>query len=112
MLMRTRSIAPFVTIPRCVSSDSMICIDFSKPTCFQLIWLESPTNPTLRLVDIPHIVAIAKAHPSRPLVLVDNTFMSPFYSSPLLQGADIVLHSLTKYINGHTDVVMGAVILP
>jgi cystathionine gamma-lyase len=44
--------------------------------------------------------------------LVDNTFMSPFYSSPLLQGADIVLHSLTKYVNGHSDVVMGAVILP
>jgi len=78
----------------------------------KLIWIESPTNPTLRLIDIPRIVAIAKAHPSRPLVLVDNTFMSPFYSSPLLQGADIVLHSLTKYVNGHSDVVMGAVILP
>ncbi|KAI0305214.1 Cys/Met metabolism PLP-dependent enzyme-domain-containing protein [Multifurca ochricompacta] len=78
----------------------------------KLIWIESPTNPTLRLIDIPRIVAIAKAHPSRPLVLVDNTFMSPFYSSPLLQGADIVVHSLTKYVNGHSDVVMGAVILP
>ncbi|KAH9953806.1 Cys/Met metabolism PLP-dependent enzyme-domain-containing protein [Russula dissimulans] len=78
----------------------------------KLIWLESPTNPTLRLIDIPRIVAIAKAHPSQPLVLVDNTFMSPFYSSPLLQGADIVLHSLTKYVNGHSDVLMGAIILP
>jgi len=78
----------------------------------KLIWIESPTNPTLRLIDIPRIVAIAKAHPSQPLVLVDNTFMSPFYSSPLLQGADIVLHSLTKYVNGHSDVVMGAIILP
>ncbi|KAF8267166.1 Cys/Met metabolism PLP-dependent enzyme-domain-containing protein [Lactarius quietus] len=78
----------------------------------KLIWIESPTNPTLRLIDIPRIVAIARAHPSHPLVLVDNTFMSPFYSSPLLQGADIVLHSLTKYVNGHSDVVMGAVILP
>lgn len=52
------------------------------------------------------------SHPSHPLVLVDNTFLSPFYSSPLLLGADIVLHSLTKYVNGHSDVVMGALILP
>lgn len=78
----------------------------------QLIWVESPTNPTLRLIDIPHIVRIAHSHPSHPLVLVDNTFLSPYYSSPLLAGADIVIHSLTKYINGHSDVVMGAAILP
>ncbi|KAI0044784.1 hypothetical protein FA95DRAFT_1597205 [Auriscalpium vulgare] len=78
----------------------------------KLIWIESPTNPTLRLIDIRRIVAVAHAHPSHPLVLVDNTFLSPFYSSPLLQGADIVVHSLTKYVNGHSDVVMGAAILP
>lgn len=77
-----------------------------------MIWIESPTNPTLRLIDIARIASLAHSHPSHPLVLVDNTFLSPFYSSPLLQGADIVLHSLTKYINGHSDVVMGAVILP
>ncbi|KAG6815744.1 hypothetical protein H0H87_011711 [Tephrocybe sp. NHM501043] len=78
----------------------------------KLIWVESPTNPTLRLIDIARISSIAHAHPSKPLVLVDNTFLSPFYSSPLLLGADIVLHSLTKYVNGHSDVVMGALILP
>lgn len=78
----------------------------------QLIWIESPTNPTLRLIDIPRIVALARSHPSSPLILVDNTFLSPFYSSPLLQGADLVLHSLTKYVNGHSDVVMGALVLP
>ncbi|GJE86713.1 cystathionine gamma-lyase [Phanerochaete sordida] len=78
----------------------------------KLIWIESPTNPTLRLIDIPRVVAVAHAHPSNPLVLVDNTFLSPYYSSPLLQGADIVMHSLTKYVNGHSDVVMGALILP
>jgi len=78
----------------------------------QLVWIESPTNPTLRLIDIPRIARIARSHPSRPIVLVDNTFLSPFYSSPLLLGADIVMHSLTKYINGHSDVVMGALILP
>lgn len=52
------------------------------------------------------------SHPNHPLVLVDNTFMSPFYASPILLGADIVMHSLTKYVNGHSDVVMGAAILP
>ncbi|PSR87352.1 hypothetical protein PHLCEN_2v5169 [Hermanssonia centrifuga] len=78
----------------------------------KLIWIESPTNPTLRLIDIPRVVSLARSHPSSPLVLVDNTFLSPFYSSPLLLGADIVLHSLTKYVNGHSDVVMGALILP
>lgn len=78
----------------------------------KLIWIESPTNPTLRLVDISRIVVLASKAPSKPLVLVDNTFLSPFYASPLLQGADIVIHSLTKYINGHSDVIMGAAILP
>ena len=73
---------------------------------------ETPTNPTLRLIDIPRIVSIARAQPSAPFVLVDNTFLSPFYQSPLLQGADVVMHSLTKYVNGHSDVVMGALILP
>ncbi|RXW17767.1 hypothetical protein EST38_g8089 [Candolleomyces aberdarensis] len=78
----------------------------------KLIWLESPTNPTLKLMDIARIAQIARSHPSQPLLLVDNTFLSPFYSSPLLLGADVVLHSLTKYVNGHSDVVMGALILP
>lgn len=57
-------------------------------------------------------MSLARTTSVSPLVLVDNTFLSPFYSSPLLQGADIVVHSLTKYINGHSDVVMGAAILP
>ncbi|KAG9011649.1 hypothetical protein FRB93_002710 [Tulasnella sp. JGI-2019a] len=78
----------------------------------KLIWIETPTNPTLSLVDIPKIVSLARMHPSNPLVLVDNTFLSPYYSSPILQGADIVLHSLTKYINGHSDLIMGAIIFP
>jgi len=78
----------------------------------KLIWIESPTNPTLRVIDLARIIRLAHSHPSHPLVLVDNTFLSPFYSSPLLLGADLVVHSITKYINGHSDVVMGAVILP
>ena len=86
--------------------------DLSYSNPHQLVWIESPTNPTLRLIDIPRIARIARSHPSRPIVLVDNTFLSPFYSAPLLLGADVVMHSLTKYINGHSDVVMGALILP
>ncbi|KIO22433.1 hypothetical protein M407DRAFT_9912 [Tulasnella calospora MUT 4182] len=78
----------------------------------KLIWIESPTNPTLKLIDIRRIADIAHTHASAPLVLVDNTFLSPYWSSPLLNGADIVMHSLTKYINGHSDVIMGAAIIP
>ncbi|KAF9218841.1 hypothetical protein BS17DRAFT_478474 [Gyrodon lividus] len=92
------------------SEDEAILSSFKSNT--KLLWIESPTNPTLRLVDIPRIVSLARSHPSQPLVVVDNTFLSPFYQSPLLLGADIVVHSLTKYINGHSDVVMGAAILP
>jgi cystathionine gamma-lyase len=58
------------------------------------------------------IISIARSHPARPLVLVDNTFLSPYYASPLLLGADVVMHSISKYINGHSDVIMGALILP
>ncbi|KAI3602202.1 cystathionine gamma-lyase [Moniliophthora roreri] len=83
----------------------------------KLVWVETPTNPTLRVIDIARLSEILDTHFStqrsdRPLLLVDNTFASPFYTSPLLLGADIVLHSLTKYVNGHSDVVMGALILP
>jgi cystathionine gamma-lyase len=92
------------------ADDEKILASFRANTA--LVWIESPTNPTLRVVDIPRIVRLAKSHPSQPLVLVDNTFLSPFYQSPLLLGADVVLHSMTKYINGHSDVVMGALVLP
>jgi cystathionine gamma-lyase len=63
-------------------------------------------------MDIPYIARLLSSHPVRPLLLVDNTFMSPYFQSPLLLGADVVLHSITKYINGHSDVLMGALILP
>ncbi len=71
-----------------------------------LIWLETPTNPLLKISDIKAITTMAKKVKS--LVVVDNTFMSPFFQNPLDQGADIVLHSMTKFINGHSDVVGGA----
>ncbi|KAG8773355.1 hypothetical protein FRC16_005411 [Serendipita sp. 398] len=78
----------------------------------KMVWIETPTNPTLRVIDIPYIARILSAHPSAPLLLVDNTFASPYFQSPLLLGADVVLHSITKYINGHSDTVLGALILP
>lgn len=74
-----------------------------------LIWLETPTNPLLKISDIQKICEFAKKEKSK--VLVDNTFMSPYFQNPLNLGADIVLHSMTKYINGHSDVVGGALIL-
>lgn len=70
-----------------------------------LVWLESPTNPLLKLTDIAGVSKAAKKVKAQ--VLVDNTFMSPYFQRPLDLGADIVLHSLTKYLNGHSDVVGG-----
>lgn len=74
----------------------------------KLFWLETPTNPLLRLFDVQAIVAEAKK--IKALVVVDNTFMSPYFQRPLELGADMVMHSTTKYIGGHSDLVGGAVI--
>ena len=73
-----------------------------------LVWIESPSNPLLQVVDIEKIANKAKKHHS--LIAVDNTFLSPSLQNPLKLGADIVVHSTTKYINGHSDVIGGAVI--
>ena len=75
----------------------------------KLIWIETPTNPLLKLTDIEAVSEIAKT--KNVLLVVDNTFASPYFQQPLTLGADIVVHSTTKYINGHSDVVGGAVIL-
>jgi cystathionine gamma-lyase len=72
----------------------------------KLIWIESPSNPTLLLVDIRAVATVAHKHGI--MVVVDNTFLSPYIQNPLDHGADIVVHSVTKYINGHSDVLMGA----
>ncbi|XP_042872658.1 cystathionine gamma-lyase-like isoform X2 [Penaeus japonicus] len=74
----------------------------------KMVWIETPTNPTLKLVDIAAVAALVKPREDTFLV-VDNTFMSAYLQRPLLFGADLVLHSCTKYMNGHTDVIMGAV---
>ncbi|MDF2192203.1 PLP-dependent aspartate aminotransferase family protein [Paraflavitalea sp. CAU 1676] len=74
----------------------------------KLIWLETPTNPTLKISDIEAIARIAKAH--NCLLCVDNTFATPALQKPLLLGADIVVHSVTKYLGGHSDLIAGAIV--
>ncbi len=73
-----------------------------------IVWLESPTNPALEVADLPTI--IAGAHAAGARVVVDNTFATPLLQRPLELGADIVVHSATKYLSGHSDVLMGAVV--
>lgn len=75
----------------------------------KMIWIETPTNPLLNVIDIAACAAIAKAH--NLLLVADNTFASPYLQTPLDLGADIVLHSATKYLGGHSDVVHGALIV-
>ncbi len=74
----------------------------------RLIWVETPTNPMMNVIDIAAMAALAKAH--KLLLAVDNTFASPYLQQPLDMGADIVMHSATKYLAGHSDVVLGALI--
>lgn len=74
----------------------------------KLIWLETPSNPLMNIIDIEACVTLAKKH--KLLVAVDNTFASPYLQNPLDLGADIVMHSVTKYLGGHSDVVMGALV--
>src|SRR5574337_795103 len=74
----------------------------------KIVWLESPSNPLLKLVDIEAIAQIAKK--KNILVGVDNTFANPFFQKPLKLGADIVMHSTTKYLNGHSDVIGGSLV--
>ncbi|MFY7992686.1 MAG: trans-sulfuration enzyme family protein [Bacteriovoracaceae bacterium] len=78
-------------------------INETKPA---LIWLETPTNPMLKISDIAAITSMGKK--VKALTVVDNTFMSPYFQNPLDLGADMVIHSMTKFINGHSDVVGGA----
>ncbi|HLK96183.1 MAG TPA: aminotransferase class I/II-fold pyridoxal phosphate-dependent enzyme, partial [Hymenobacter sp.] len=75
----------------------------------RLIWVETPTNPLLNVIDIAAAAALAKK--AGALLVVDNTFSTPYLQTPLDLGADVVMHSLTKYMGGHSDVVMGALIV-
>jgi cystathionine gamma-lyase len=92
-------------------------VDLTDPAAFEaaikpntkLVWIETPTNPTLKIVDISAIAAIARKRGLR--VVVDNTFASPILQRPLEHGADIVMHSATKYLNGHSDIVGGMLVV-
>jgi cystathionine gamma-lyase len=75
----------------------------------RLVWIESPTNPMLKIVDLAAVAALATSHGA--LSVVDNTFATPFFQRPLSLGVDLVAHSTTKYLNGHSDVIGGAVML-
>jgi cystathionine gamma-lyase len=92
-------------------------VDLTDPAAFEaaiksntkLVWIETPTNPTLKIVDIQAISAIARKRGL--LVVVDNTFASPILQRPLEHGADLIVHSATKYLNGHSDMVGGMVVV-
>lgn len=92
-------------------------VDLTDPAAFaaaigpktKMVWIETPTNPMLKIVDIAAIAAIARQHGL--LVVVDNTFASPMLQRPLQLGADIVVHSATKYLNGHSDMVGGIAVV-
>jgi cystathionine gamma-lyase len=75
----------------------------------KLLWLETPSNPLMRIIDIEACCSLAKKH--NVLVAVDNTFASPYLQNPLALGADMVMHSVTKYLGGHSDVIMGALVV-
>lgn len=75
----------------------------------KLIWIETPTNPLINIIDIAAVAAIAKKH--NILVAVDNTFATPYLQNPLDLGADIVMHSVTKYLGGHSDVIQGGLVM-
>ena len=75
----------------------------------RMIWVETPTNPMLRLADLSSIAALAKRHGL--ITVADNTFASPFVQRPLELGFDVVMHSATKYLNGHSDVVAGVAVV-
>jgi cystathionine gamma-lyase len=75
----------------------------------RMVWLETPSNPMLKLIDIAAVCAVAHKH--KIIVVTDNTFCSPYLQNPIPLGSDLVIHSVTKYINGHSDVVMGLVLV-
>ncbi len=102
-----------VYIPRGVTFSY---VDGTEPEAFasalrpetRLVWIETPANPLLQLVDVRAVAAAVHTHGAK--LVADNTFASPYFQRPLTQGADIVLHSTTKYISGHSDVIGGAVL--
>jgi cystathionine gamma-synthase len=106
----------FVNLANRKQAFKVVIVNFQQPDWAELvqsaapkmIWLETPSNPLLQITDVKAVCALAKQLSA--LVVVDNTFLSPVLQQPLLLGADIVVHSTTKYLNGHSDIVGGALI--
>jgi len=90
-----------------VDASDIDAVERSMTANTRMVWLESPTNPLLRIVDIDAVSEVAHSHGA--MVCVDNTFATPYLQQPLHLGADVVVHSSTKYIGGHSDVVGGAI---
>jgi cystathionine gamma-lyase len=92
-----------------VDGSNLQTVERSLTERTRLVWVESPTNPLLKLVDIEAVSKLA--HARNALLVVDNTFMSPYFQRPLTLGADIVVHSATKYLGGHSDVIGGTLVV-
>ncbi len=90
-------------------SDLQLVRESIRPGSTKLVWIETPTNPLLSIADVASIVEIA--HAVGAIVVVDNTFASPYLQHPIKLGADVVMHSTTKYLGGHSDVVGGALVM-
>ncbi|MEJ2721839.1 MAG: PLP-dependent transferase, partial [bacterium] len=98
-----------------VDTTDLDAVDRAVTNATRILFIETPTNPLLRVTDIQAVASLAHsrgtADDSRPLVVVDNTFMSPYFQNPLELGADVVLHSSTKFLNGHSDMVGGVAVV-
>jgi cystathionine gamma-lyase len=103
-----RVFKPWGLVPRYTEDPSPTGFGRVITPATRIVWVETPTNPLLQIIDIAAIAELA--HRSRALLAVDNTFASPYLQQPLRQGADVVVHSTTKYLGGHSDVVGGAVV--
>src|SRR5260370_27170921 len=96
--------------PRLVDMTDLAAVETAMRPTTRLVWMETPSNPLLRVTDIAAVAAIAKHHGARSAV--DNTWATPVLQRPLDLGADVVMHSTTKYLGGHSDVLGGALVVP
>ena len=104
-----RIFEPFGLVFRFVDMSDVSAVEAALTDHTRLIWIETPTNPLLKIIDVAAVTALARQRGI--LSVVDNTFASPYLQNPLDLGADIAMHSVTKYLGGHSDTVMGALVL-
>ncbi|EAY29195.1 cystathionine gamma-synthase (CGS) (O-succinylhomoserine(Thiol)-lyase) [Microscilla marina ATCC 23134] len=104
----TKVYEPLGLKPKFVAMGDLANVEAAITSNTKLIWAETPTNPLLSIIDIAELAKVAKKH--NVLLCVDNTFATPYLQNPLDLGADLVMHSATKYLGGHSDVVMGALV--